>query len=186
MCTKNADFLYIFQVWWTISLWSQIREQVRKREMRNAGQEDFCATFFFQTLTKGTILIWISVIFLSNISRTKHSGPVVPSKCNALGSFLCSASSTGNTQGNKQQKMSQSLVSWSYRSVVRGPRYPGNTPKATENLFTTGIKHSEILLPALLLIWMHEDGLHIDFGVEEVREMTFRVLHQQSQNLGLA
>lgn len=46
MCTKNADFLYIFQVWWTISLWSQIRVQVRKREMRNAGQEDVCATFF--------------------------------------------------------------------------------------------------------------------------------------------
>lgn len=110
----------------------------------------------------------------------------VPSKCNALGSFLCSASSTGSTQGNKQQKMSQSLVSWSYRSVVHGPRYPGNTPKATENLFTTGIKNSEILLPSLLLIWMHEDGLHIDFVVEEVREMTFRVLHQQSQNLGLA
>ena len=156
-----------------------------KRDEKCRTRRCLC-NLFFQTLTKGTILIWISVIFLSNISRTKHSGPVVPSKCNALGSFLCSASSTGSTQGNKQQKMSQSLVSWSYRSVVHGPRYPGNTPKATENLFTTGIKNSEILLPSLLLIWMHEDGLHIDFVVEEVREMTFRVLHQQSQNLGLA
>lgn len=86
MCTKNADFLYIFQVWWTISLWSQIREQVRKREMRNAGQEDVCATFFskhwpkvqywfeflsffFQILVEQNIL---DLLFLANAMHWAH------------------------------------------------------------------------------------------------------------------
>lgn len=86
MCTKNADFLYIFQVWWTISLWSQIRVQVRKREMRNAGQEDVCATFFskhwpkvqywfeflsffFQILVEQNIL---DLLFLANAMHWAH------------------------------------------------------------------------------------------------------------------